>query len=191
VRVVRRQPFDADEHGPTHLVEVEYTDGLGAESDQLLWEVEPGPSSSSPPALPAVEQDPPMDAREFDAMVRAARWSALTPSLPFSGLAEDRPPARLAALRGHPPRGLPARARAPRAGDAPRGTPALADAVGLGKTIQAGMILRELMLRRRIRRVLLILCPASLRTQWREEMAEKFSLPFEVVDRPSDPEAPA
>jgi SNF2 family DNA or RNA helicase len=59
----------------------------------------------------------------------------------------------------------------------------LADAVGLGKTIQAGMILRELMLRRRIRRVL-ILCPASLRTQWRDEMNEKFALPFDVVDRP-------
>lgn len=40
------------------------------------------------------------------------------------------------------------------------------------------------MLRRRIRRVL-ILCPASLRTQWREEMAEKFSVPFQVVDGPS------
>jgi SNF2 family DNA or RNA helicase len=45
------------------------------------------------------------------------------------------------------------------------------------------MVLRELMLRRRIRRVL-VLCPASLRTQWREEMDEKFSLSFDVVDRP-------
>jgi SNF2 family DNA or RNA helicase len=64
----------------------------------------------------------------------------------------------------------------------PRVALMLADAVGLGKTIQAGMILRELMLRRRIRRVL-ILCPASLRTQWRDEMMDKFAMPFEVVDR--------
>ena len=60
----------------------------------------------------------------------------------------------------------------------------LADDMGLGKTIQAGMVLRELMLRRRIRRVL-VLTPAALRTQWREEMQDKFALPFEVVDRPS------
>jgi superfamily II DNA or RNA helicase len=46
------------------------------------------------------------------------------------------------------------------------------------------MVHRELMLRRRIRRVL-VLCPASLRTQWRDEMQEKFALPFEMVDRPS------
>ncbi len=70
-----------------------------------------------------------------------------------------------------------------RALEMPRVALMLADAVGLGKTIQAGMVLRELMLRRRIRRVL-VLCPAALRTQWRDEMQEKFALPFEVVDRP-------
>jgi len=36
------QPFDADEGGRFHLVEVEYTDGVGAETDRVLWEVEPG-----------------------------------------------------------------------------------------------------------------------------------------------------
>ena len=33
-------------------------------------------------------------------------------------------------------------------------------------------------------RRILILCPASLRTQWRDEMSEKFALPFDTVDRP-------
>jgi superfamily II DNA or RNA helicase len=176
------QPFDADEHGRLHLVEVEYTDGVGAETDQVLWEVEPGTDVLEPAALPRVDATAPMELREFDAMVRAARWSALTPSLPFSGLTEDRPPLA-APLFGaiHPE----AYQLVPvlRALEMPRVALMLADAVGLGKTIQAGMILRELMLRRRIRRVL-ILCPASLRTQWREEMDEKFSLPFDVVDRP-------
>jgi len=176
------QPFDADEQGRLHLVEVEYTDGVGAETDQVLWEVEPGTDVLEPSALPRVEATAPMEPREFDAMVRAARWSALTPSLPFSGLTEDRPPLA-APLFGaiHPE----AYQLVPvlRALEMPRVALMLADAVGLGKTIQAGMILRELMLRRRIRRVL-ILCPASLRTQWREEMDEKFSLPFDVVDRP-------
>lgn len=176
------QPFDADQHGRFHLVEVEYTDGLGAETDQLLWEVEPGRDVLEPAALPQISSHPPMEVREFDAMVRAARWSALTPSLPFSGLTEDRPPLA-APLFGaiHPE----AYQLVPvlRALEMPRVALLLADAVGLGKTIQAGMILRELMLRRRIRRVL-ILCPASLRTQWRDEMVEKFALPFDVVDRP-------
>jgi hypothetical protein len=176
------QAYDADEQGRLHLVEVEYTDGVGAETDQVLWEVEPGTEVLEPAALPRVDATPPMELREFDAMVRAARWSALTPSLPFSGLTEDRPPLA-APLFGaiHPE----AYQLVPvlRALEMPRVALMLADAVGLGKTIQAGMILRELMLRRRIRRVL-ILSPASLRTQWRDEMNEKFSLPFEVVDRP-------
>jgi superfamily II DNA or RNA helicase len=176
------QVFDADERGRFHLVEVEYTDGIGAETDQVLWEVEPEPEVLEPAALPRVDATAPMDPRELDAMVRAARWSALTPSLPFSGLDEDRPPLA-APLFGaiHPE----AYQLVPvlRALEMPRVALMLADAVGLGKTVQAGMVLRELMLRRRIRRVL-VLCPASLRTQWREEMDEKFSLGFDVVDRP-------
>lgn len=176
------QPFDADAAGRLHVVEVEYSDGVGAESDQLLWEVEPAAEVLEPAALPDVAHTSPMEPREFAAMVRASRWSALTPSLPFSGLTEDRPPLA-APLFGavHPE----AYQLVPvlRALEMPRVALMLADAVGLGKTIQAGMILRELMLRRRIRRVL-ILSPAALRTQWRDEMDEKFALPFEVVDRP-------
>ena len=66
------QPFDADESGRFHLVEVEYTDGTGAESDEVLWEVEPGTEVLEPAALPRVEDTAPMDLREFDAMVAAA-----------------------------------------------------------------------------------------------------------------------
>jgi len=176
------QPYDADEAGRFHLVDVEYTDGTGVETAQVLWEVEPGTDLLEPAALPPVADVAPMEPLEFDAMVRASRWSALTPSLPFSGLAEDRPPLA-APLYGaiHPE----AYQLVPvlRALEMPRVALMLADAVGLGKTVQAGMVLRELMLRRRIRRVL-VLCPASLRTQWRDEMQEKFALPFELVDRP-------
>jgi superfamily II DNA or RNA helicase len=66
----------------------------------------------------------------------------------------------------------------------PRISLLISDDVGLGKTIEAGLILAELILRRRVRRVL-ILCPASLRVQWQQEMAEKFALNFDLVDRPS------
>ena len=66
----------------------------------------------------------------------------------------------------------------------PRVSLLIADDVGLGKTIEAGLILTELLLRRRIRRVL-VLTPAALRDQWKEELWEKFSLSFEVIDRQS------
>jgi superfamily II DNA or RNA helicase len=56
-----------------------------------------------------------------------------------------------------------------------RGRVLLADEVGLGKTIEAGMIVKEYMLRGMAER-LLILVPAALVGQWREEMAEKFGI---------------
>src|SRR3989449_2817120 len=53
----------------------------------------------------------------------------------------------------------------------------LADEVGLGKTIEAGLILKEYAIRGLVRRAL-ILTPASLTGQWREEMEAKFDLGF-------------
>ncbi len=61
----------------------------------------------------------------------------------------------------------------------------LADEVGLGKTIEAGLILKELLARRLVKSVL-ILCPASLVDQWQEEMSEKFFLEFDTVQDQSD-----
>lgn len=52
----------------------------------------------------------------------------------------------------------------------------LADEVGLGKTIEAGLILKEYMLRGLVKKVL-ILVPASLVTQWVQELNEKFYIP--------------
>ncbi|RDU35202.1 ATP-dependent helicase [Neobacillus piezotolerans] len=52
----------------------------------------------------------------------------------------------------------------------------LADEVGLGKTIEAGLILKEYMIRRLVRKVL-ILVPASLVTQWAIELNSKFHIP--------------
>ncbi len=67
--------------------------------------------------------------------------------------------------------------------DTPRGRLLIADEVGLGKTIEAGYILRELEARRpqSFRRVL-VMCPAPLLTKWQEELEGKFDLRFEVMD---------
>jgi hypothetical protein len=56
----------------------------------------------------------------------------------------------------------------------------LADEVGLGKTIEAGVVLCQLWAERRRR--LLVICPASIRKQWALELAEKFNLPTVILD---------
>lgn len=54
--------------------------------------------------------------------------------------------------------------------------------VGLGKTIETGLCLRELMARRRADRILIV-CPAGIAEQWQDELATKFGLDFKVFDR--------
>ena len=56
----------------------------------------------------------------------------------------------------------------------------LADEVGLGKTIEAGIVLCQFWAERKRR--LLVICPASLRKQWALELQEKFNLPTLVLD---------
>tara|TARA_R110000868_G_scaffold120477_5_gene319926 strand:+ start:9903 stop:12770 length:2868 start_codon:yes stop_codon:yes gene_type:complete len=56
----------------------------------------------------------------------------------------------------------------------------LADEVGLGKTIEAGLVLCQYWAERK--RKLIIICPASLRRQWAQELKDKFNLPSMVLD---------
>ena len=58
----------------------------------------------------------------------------------------------------------------------------IADDVGLGKTIEAGLILREMIMRQKVKRIV-IACPASLVTQWQGEMEARFGLSFVIFDR--------
>ncbi|TVQ34745.1 MAG: DUF3883 domain-containing protein [Wenzhouxiangella sp.] len=58
----------------------------------------------------------------------------------------------------------------------------LADDPGAGKTIMAGLLIRELILRADVERVLIV-APGSLVEQWQEEMLEKFDLKFELFSR--------
>ena len=59
----------------------------------------------------------------------------------------------------------------------------LADGVGLGKTIQAGLILTELMARRVAHRILIVSPAGPLLDQWQLEMSERFGLRLEIIDR--------
>ncbi len=174
-------PFDGPS-GRLHLVHLEYKDDQFPREEKLIWELEPAGRLLEPTALPDIGSGDPMPVDDFDALVRATRWSAAMPFLdpdgagplerlpissPFHGAVQVEDfqlVPLLKALR------------------MPRVNLLLADDVGLGKTVEAGLILTELLLRRRVQRVL-ILTPASLRLQWRDEMWEKFSLPFDLVDR--------
>jgi len=61
----------------------------------------------------------------------------------------------------------------------------LADEVGLGKTIEAGLIMKELVLRGEINSILII-SPKSLLSQWKTEMAEKFGENFVIANYPGE-----
>jgi len=58
----------------------------------------------------------------------------------------------------------------------------IADDVGLGKTIEAGLILREMLLRQKVRRCVVCVPPSVVR-QWKDEMEQRFGLSFMIYDR--------
>ncbi len=174
--------FDGGAEGRVHLISIEYLDPDGSLEDQLIWEREPEARLLQPSALPEVSRQAPMDPTHFDALVRATRWSAMSPYIDPDGSGPlDRLPLSSpvhGAIQVEDFQLVPLW----KAMRMPRVALLLADDVGLGKTIEAGLILTELLLRRRVRRVLIV-CPASLRTQWKQEMHDKFSLHFDIVDR--------
>lgn len=59
----------------------------------------------------------------------------------------------------------------------------LADGVGLGKTVEAGLILAELIARRRAHRILIVSPAGPLLSQWHREMRDRFGLRFTILDR--------
>jgi hypothetical protein len=144
-------------------------DALGEEL-QIVWQIEPGVRILDRAGLPKVGKFD--DARRVDALLDAVRSGAATNAdvqalqSPFrSGIAiEDYqldPVVRCLQM--------------------PRVNLLIADDVGLGKTIEAGLVVQELLLRHRARTVLVV-CPASLQLKWQAEMLEKFGLEFRVVD---------
>ncbi|SCE95068.1 DISARM system SNF2-like helicase DrmD [Micromonospora tulbaghiae] len=143
------------------------------ETISVVWEVEAGARAHESSELPRLAEGQSLDAPEtLDAFLDAVRWGALTSAdrsllqAPFrSGI--DIQPYQLDPLV--------------RALSMPRANLLIADDVGLGKTIEAGLVIQELILRYRARTVLIV-CPASLCIQWQEQMQEKFGLEFRVLD---------
>jgi len=176
-------PYDTrDAHGRLHLVEVEYLDDRRfPETDHVLWEAEGSASLLGATSLPSVDQHRPDSPKALRAFVNAHRWTRLN-RLREAEQIEEEPLLGVwnAAIQVHHYQLDPV----VRALEMPRVSLLLADGVGLGKTIQAGLVLQELLLRRRIRRVLVI-CPAMLQRQWQYELRRKFNLDFQIVDSDS------
>lgn len=113
------------------------------------------------------------EADTFAAYLRVVRWNTATAAdrdlfqAPFrAGIRLD--PYQLAPLR--------------KALALPRVNVLIADDTGLGKTIEAGLVVRELMIRRRADYIV-VAAPASMIGQWRDELRMKFGLDFTIVDR--------
>jgi SNF2-related domain len=176
------EPYESRNEGRLHLVEVEYLDDCHfPAADQLLWEVEATAIVLGSTSLPSVDANRPDNPAALQAFVNAHRWTRLN-RLRATEAIEDEPLLGVwnSAIQVHPYQIEPVL----RALQMPRVALLLADGVGLGKTIQAGLVLEELLLRRRIRRVL-VLGPAMLSRQWQYELRRKFNLDFQIIDSDS------
>ncbi|MBZ5709389.1 DISARM system SNF2-like helicase DrmD [Nannocystis pusilla] len=140
---------------------------------ELLWDLEIGARTIEPEAhglgKPA-RLDPPS---HFGAYLHALKWTAVSAADPNRFQAPFRAGIKLMAHQLTP---------LMKALELPRANLFIADDVGLGKTIEAGLVLQELILRQQAGFVLIV-CPASVSLQWRDEMMRRFGLRFEVMSR--------
>lgn len=114
--------------------------------------------------------DPP---DHFAAFVHTLRWNCVTATDPHLFQAPFRAGIKIDAYQMEPLR---------KALKLPRVNLFIADDTGLGKTIEAGLIARELLLRRKVKNIV-VAAPPSVLEQWKAEMEERFGLIFEILDR--------
>ncbi len=156
---------------PQHLVTLSSIedDAFGDEL-QVIWEVEPGarPAEQMRDLTPDGFDDP----RRLDAFLDAVRWGAASSADTRAVQAPFRSGVVVEDYQLDP---------VVRAIRMPRVNLLIADDVGLGKTIEAGLVCQELLLRHRVR-TLLVVCPASLQIQWRDQLRDKFGLECRIVD---------
>ncbi len=109
----------------------------------------------------------------FSAYLHALRWNLVTSTNPRLFQSPHRAGIQVMSYQLEPLK---------KALQMPRVNLFIADDVGLGKTIEAGLILREMIMRQKVKRIV-IACPASLVTQWQGEMEARFGLSFVIFDR--------
>ncbi len=111
--------------------------------------------------------------RQFGAFFHTLSWNCITATEPNLFQAPFRAGIKIDAYQMEPLR---------KALLLPRVSLFIADDTGLGKTIEAGLIARELLLRKKVKTVV-VAAPPSVLEQWKAELEERFGLLFEVLDR--------
>jgi len=182
---VRPSKLPAPSHAPADWVPqnvvalTSMDDDAFGEELEVVWEIEPGArvedSSASLPDPRNGFDDP----KTFEAYLHAVQWGAI------SQFDLDAPTGDAGRLQAPFRSGIHVQDYQldplVRALQMPRVNLLIADDVGLGKTIESGLIAQELVLRHRARRILIV-CPAGLQVQWREQMRDKFGLDFKILD---------
>lgn len=148
-------------------------DDAQGETATVLWDAEIGAHSRDEELWRLIGDNGTDDASLFGAYLRTIRWNSSTASDRDLFQAPFRAGIRMDAYQLAP---LQKALRLPRV------NLLIADDVGLGKTIEAGLVMRELLLRKRID-FIAVLAPPSMTLQWQDELAAKFGLAFEIVDR--------
>jgi superfamily II DNA or RNA helicase len=113
------------------------------------------------------------DPRFFAAFLNTLRWNSVTATDPSLFQAPFRAGIKIDSYQMEPLR---------KALRLPRVNLFIADDTGLGKTIEAGLIARELLLRRKAKTIV-VAAPPSVLEQWKAELDERFGLVFEILDR--------
>lgn len=149
------------------------SDDAQGEQLEILWDAEIGGQILDEDRWSSVGLGNPDSAEVLAAHVRAIRWRSATAADRDLLQAPFRAGIRLDAYQLLPLR---------KALRLPRVNLLIADDVGLGKTIEAGLIARELLLRRRID-FIVVTAPPAMTVQWKDELEAKFGLAFEIIDR--------
>jgi superfamily II DNA or RNA helicase len=158
---------------PQHLIRLSSLedDGFGDELT-VIWEIEPGTEIIPHQELPRPDLDHLDPPERLDAFLDAVRWGAVATADSKALQAPFRSGITIEDYQLDP---------VVRALEMPRANLLIADDVGLGKTIEAGLVVQELLLRHRARTVLVV-CPAGLCVKWQEEMRDRFGLEFRIVN---------
>jgi superfamily II DNA or RNA helicase len=138
----------------------------------IVWELELDTEILNEEAWKSIGNrgfDPP---RQFSAYIHALRWNCVTATNPRLFQAPFRAGIRIEPYQLEPLR---------KALILPRVNLFIADDVGLGKTIEAGLIASELLMRRRVNDIV-VACPPSMLPQWKDELDSRFGLTFETLD---------
>jgi superfamily II DNA or RNA helicase len=140
---------------------------------EVLWEREIDPEVMRGEAWEAIAKRGFDHSKLFAAYLNTLKWNCVTSTDPRLFQSPFRAGIKLDAYQLEPLR---------KALRLPRVNLFIADDVGLGKTIEAGLITRELLLRKKAKEVI-VCCPPSMLFQWKDELEIRFGLTFEILDK--------